>query len=96
VKATPSRRPFPKHTSPLSVSQNGMVDDVARRIRTAVASPPSDRLTDRLDITIGIAWTSQHCDVDLLLCEADREMYLVKQIHQRHQPRLTHRLPPSH
>jgi diguanylate cyclase (GGDEF)-like protein/PAS domain S-box-containing protein len=59
-----------------------LVDDVARRIRTAVASRPPDGLNDRLDISIGIAWTNQPCDADGLLREADRQMYLVKQAHR--------------
>ena len=69
------------------IADRHLVDDVARRIRTAVVSRPPDGLSDRLDISIGIAWTNQPCDADLLLREADRQMYLVKQTHQPDPPR---------
>ena len=61
-----------------------MADDIARRIRAAVASRPPDGLTDRLDISIGIAWTNQPGDAHHLLREADRHMYHVKETHAEH------------
>jgi len=71
------------------IADRHLVDDVARRIRTAVVSRPPDGLTDRLDISIGIAWTNQPSVAAQLLSQADREMYLVKQAHQEHQPNPT-------
>jgi len=68
------------------IADPDLVDDVARRIRTAVASRPPDGLTDRLDISIGIAWTDRHGDAQHLLKEADRHMYTVKQAHQDRLP----------
>lgn len=55
------------------------VEDIAARIRTAVASRPPTGLRERLDVSIGIATAHECCDADELLREADRRMYLVKQ-----------------
>ncbi|MGZ8765894.1 MAG: GGDEF domain-containing protein, partial [Acidimicrobiia bacterium] len=55
--------------------------DVAIRIRTAVVNRPPPGLTERLDVSIGVAWTNQNCDADALLHEADRQMYRSKRAH---------------
>ena len=59
-----------------------LADDVATRIRTAVVNRPPPGLTDRLDISIAIAWTNQPYDAEDLLREAEQQTYLVK--HTRH------------
>ena len=56
-------------------------DDVAARIRTAVVNRPPPGITERLDISIGIAWTNETCDADTLLHDADRQMYRTKRAH---------------
>ena len=67
------------------IEDRRQIEDVASRIRTAVASRPPAGLTDRLDVSIGIAWTNERRDADELLREADRQMYAAKQ-HRRAGP----------
>ena len=63
------------------IEDPSLAQDVATRIRTAVVNRPPPGLTERLDISIGIAWTNNPRDVDELLREADKQMYLVKRTH---------------